>query len=51
VAVAKPRSPRTITDPDLIRVARRWDRLPDHVKQCILMLVDAAQTTAEAAKE
>ena len=40
-----PAKSRTITDPDLIRVCRRWPTLPDSVKTCILMLIDAADAT------
>lgn len=49
VAVAAAEPPRkrthTLTDPDLIRVARHWADLPDYVKRSILLLVDAATRT------
>jgi hypothetical protein len=33
-------------DPGLGRVTQRWASLPDHVKQCILLLIDAAEKSA-----
>lgn len=34
-------------DPDLVRLTARWPHLPDAVRTCILLLVDAADRTAQ----
>ena len=36
-------------DSDFARVAERWPHLPAHVRQCVLMLIDAAAITAPGA--
>lgn len=32
----------TLSDPDLARLLDRWESLPDHVRKCVMMLIDAA---------
>ncbi len=47
--VISPYKPSTIlkvTDPDLKRLVQRWESLPDHVKKCIVLLIDAAEATS-----
>jgi len=35
----------TVRDPDLKRLVQRWSGLPEHVKKCVMMLIDAAEAT------
>jgi hypothetical protein len=41
----------TVRDPDLKRVVQSWATLPDHVKKCVIMLLDAAEATQNTTTE
>ncbi|MDB5308649.1 MAG: hypothetical protein JWO38_2851 [Gemmataceae bacterium] len=41
----RPTTTLTVRDPDLKRLVQRWSTLPDHVKKCVMMLLDAAEAT------
>ena len=43
-APPKTTPPVMIRDKDLMRLVRRWSTLPDHVKKCVIMLLDAADS-------
>jgi len=48
-----PRATTTLTvrDSDLKRLVQRWATLPDHVKKCVMMLLDAAEATQNTSNE
>lgn len=45
VAPPKPITTLTVPDPSLERLVQRWSTLPDHVKQCVMMMLDASDAT------
>lgn len=45
---AAPRAPFVVKDPDLKRLVHAWDGLPDHVKKCVVLLLDAAEVAAKS---
>jgi hypothetical protein len=51
VAPPRPTTTLTVRDPDLKRLVQRWATLPDHVKKCVMMLLDAAEATQNTTSE
>lgn len=47
----RPTTTLMVRDPDLKRLVQRWATLPDHVKKCVMMLLDAAEATQNATSE
>ena len=50
VPPAPPKTRVMIRDKDLMRLVQRWSDLPDHVRKCVIMLlnaVDSSQNTPE----
>jgi hypothetical protein len=45
---ARPTTTLTVRDPDLKRLVQRWATLPDHVRKCVMMLIDAADATQQS---
>ncbi len=45
-AAVAPRPPAPPQDPDRLKVWHAWPRLPDHVRKCVLMLIEASARTA-----
>jgi len=47
----RPTTTLTVRDPDLKRLVQRWATLPDHVKKCVMMLLDASEATPNTTNE
>jgi hypothetical protein len=50
-APPRPTTTLTVRDPDLKRLVQRWATLPDHVKKCVMMLLDASEATQNNTNE